>query len=56
MADLLQQGGLGRCSPVWEGPTDTSVIEQTVDIADPDGVDPDGSNLLNLFLPLLLDD
>ena len=56
VADLLQQGGLGRCSPVWEGPTDTSVIEQTVAIADPDGVDPDGSNLLNLFLPLLLDD
>ena len=56
VADLLQQGGLGRCSPVWEGPTDDSVIEQTVDIADPDGVDPDGSNLFSLFLPLLLED
>jgi NAD(P)-dependent dehydrogenase (short-subunit alcohol dehydrogenase family) len=32
-------GGLGRCSPVWAGPTDTSVILQSDAIADPDGVD-----------------
>ncbi|MEB3359849.1 MAG: hypothetical protein VKK04_24195 [Synechococcales bacterium] len=56
IADLLQQGGLGRCRPVWEGPTDTSVMEQSLAIADPNGVDADESTLLSLFLPLLLED
>jgi hypothetical protein len=56
IADLLQQGGLGRCTPVWAGPTDTSVIEQTANIADPDGVDETGSNLLSLLGALLLDE
>ncbi|MBD2103994.1 hypothetical protein [Leptolyngbya sp. FACHB-261] len=55
LADLLQQGGLGRCSPIWAGPTDTNVIEQSADVVDPDGVDEDGSNLLNLFKTLLLE-
>ncbi|MBE7380304.1 MAG: hypothetical protein F6J95_002700 [Leptolyngbya sp. SIO1E4] len=56
IADLLQQGGLGRCSPIWSGPTDTSVIEQALNIADPNGVDSTGAGLLNIFLPLLLED
>ena len=55
LADLLASGGLGRCSPVWSGPTDQTVILQDPDIADPDGVDPDGSRLLALFGALLLE-
>lgn len=55
LADLLATGGLGRCSPVWAGPTDTKVIPQSDAIADPDGVDPDGSGFLALFASLLLD-
>ncbi|MPZ48395.1 MAG: hypothetical protein GEU75_03625 [Dehalococcoidia bacterium] len=51
VADLLQQGGLGRCSPVWAGPTDTSVLPQTDDIADPDGST--GADFLTLFASLL---
>ena len=35
--DLLQSGGLGRCSPVWAGPTDTAVIPETDDKTDPNG-------------------
>jgi hypothetical protein len=52
---LLTSGGLGRCSPVWAGPTDNKVIPQSDAIADPDGVDTDGSGLLALFGSLLLD-
>ena len=37
IANLLQQGGLGRCSPIWGGPTDDSAEEQSVDIIDPNG-------------------
>lgn len=55
IADLLQQGGLGRCSPIWAGPTDTSVLPQADNIADPDGVDDDGSTLLGLLGSLLLE-
>jgi hypothetical protein len=55
LADLLTSGGLGRCSPVWAGPTDNKVIPQSDAIADPDGVDTDGSGLLALFGSLLLD-
>jgi hypothetical protein len=51
----LSDGGLGRCSPVWAGPTDTSVILQSDAIADPDGVDANGSGLLALFGTLLLE-
>lgn len=36
--DLLQQGGLGRCTPVYAGPTDTSVIPETTDKTDPNGL------------------
>ncbi len=42
LADLLQQGGLGRCTPVWAGPT-------------PDGVDPNGTRLFTDLLGLLGD-
>ena len=55
LADLLASGGLGRCSPVWSGPTDTSVIPQSDAVADPDGVDEDGSGLLALFGTLLIE-
>lgn len=55
LADLLATGGAGRCSPIWAGPTDTTVILQTDAIADPDGVDADGSGLLALFGALLIE-
>lgn len=51
VADLLEQGGLGRCSPVWAGPTDTTVLPQTDDIADPDGTA--GTDFLALLASLL---
>ncbi len=38
VAELLSQGGQGRSAPIWAGPTDTSVLPQTDDVADPDGV------------------
>ncbi|MDP4300195.1 phospholipase D-like domain-containing protein [Leptothrix discophora] len=53
LADLLSQGGLGRCSPVWAGPSDTRVIAQTDAKADPDGVDADGSRLFSDLIGLL---
>ncbi len=53
LADLLGQGGLGRCSPVWAGPGDTRVIAQTDAKADPDGVDADGSRLFSDLVGLL---
>ncbi len=37
VAELLGEGGQGRITPVWAGPTDTSVLPQTDDVADPDG-------------------
>ncbi|MBD1874507.1 hypothetical protein H6F75_13525 [Nodosilinea sp. FACHB-131] len=55
VVDLLRQGGLGRCTPIWVGPNDTTVIPQDADVADPDGVDEDGSNLLALLGQLLLE-
>jgi hypothetical protein len=56
LAELLASGGLGRCSPVWAGPADTPPGSlQSDDVADPDGVDPDGSRLLSLFGTLLLE-
>lgn len=54
IADLLSAGGLGRCAPIWAGPTDTEVIPRPDDTSDPDGVDPTGANLLALFRDLLL--
>jgi hypothetical protein len=55
LADLLAAGGQGRCSPVFAGPTDNRVIPQTDQVADPDGVDPDGGGLLSLFKTLLIE-
>jgi hypothetical protein len=37
VAELLTEGGLGRIAPIWAGPTDTSVLPQTDNVADPDG-------------------
>jgi hypothetical protein len=55
LADLLAAGGLGRCAPVWAGPTDNLVIPQSDAVADPDGVYPDGSGFLALFGALLIE-
>jgi len=37
VAELLDQGGEGRLTPIFPGPDDTSVLPQTDDVADPDG-------------------
>lgn len=37
--DLLQAGGAGRCTPVYAGPTDTSVIPEATAKIDPNGLD-----------------
>ena len=55
LADLLQQGGLGRCTPVWAGPTDNRVINKPDNQADPDGVDHNGTRLFTDLLGLLGD-
>src|SRR5258707_1017575 len=39
VAELLNEGGEGRLTPIWAGPTDTSVLPQTDNVADPDGAD-----------------
>lgn len=52
VADLLRQGGLGRLAPLWTGPTDHLVIEQSDDIADPDGA-ASGADLFLLLAGLL---
>ncbi|WP_299046099.1 hypothetical protein [uncultured Tateyamaria sp.] len=49
--DLVEQGGLGRIEPHWDGPDDATVLPQSADVADPDGSD--GANLA-LFLAALL--
>ena len=55
LVDLLQQGGLGRCTPVWAGPTDNRVIAKPDHQADPDGVDSNGTRLFTDLLGLLGD-
>jgi hypothetical protein len=38
VAELLDQGGEGRLTPIWAGPDDNNaVLPQTDDVADPDG-------------------
>lgn len=37
--DLLDQGGAGRVTPLWEGPQDDFILPATPDMADPDGTD-----------------
>ena len=54
LADLLAGGGLGRCAPVWAGPTDTTVIPATDDNSDPNGVG-DGPGLFALLSGLIPD-
>jgi hypothetical protein len=49
--DLLQNGGLGRCQPVWAGPADTAVIPETDDKTDPNGKL--GVGLLSILLGLV---
>lgn len=39
LVDLLSAGGLGRCQPVWAGPTDTEVIPKPDADTDPAGGD-----------------
>lgn len=38
LRDLLLAGGAGRCTPVYAGPTDTSVIPEDTDKIDPNGL------------------
>lgn len=38
--DLLAGGGLGRCWPVYAGPTDTTVIPEDIAKVDPNGITP----------------
>src|SRR5690606_4889594 len=45
--DLLLQGGLGRCTPVYAGPTDTSVLPEQTDVIDPNGMA--GPSLLGIL-------
>jgi hypothetical protein len=49
--DLLQQGGLGRCTPIYAGPTDTSVIPVSTDTIDPNGLA--GPSLMSLLGELI---
>jgi hypothetical protein len=51
VTDWLGEGGLGFIQPLWPGPSDTSVLPATDDMADPDGSD-DGS-YLGLFASLI---
>ncbi len=44
--DLVAQDGLGRIRPFWRGPTDSDVLAQSHDIADPDGASADQYLLL----------
>jgi hypothetical protein len=52
VADLLRAGGLGRCTPVYAGPDDTSVIPESVDKTDPNGLaGPSLTTLLGGIVP-----
>ena len=51
--NLLQQGGLGRCIPIWGGPVDDSGEEQNTDLFDPNGASE--TALLGLLPALLLE-
>jgi len=55
LAELLAEGGQGHCSPVWAGPADTTVIPQTDDISDPNGLDATGAALLGLYQAVILE-
>lgn len=49
--DLVAQEGLGRVRPFWRGPTDSDVLAQSHDVADPDGASDD--QYLVLFAGLI---
>ncbi|MFN8477779.1 MAG: hypothetical protein U0074_08200 [Kouleothrix sp.] len=51
VAETLAQGGFGRILPLWLGPTDTSVLPATADMADPDGAN--GATFVTAFASLL---
>ncbi|MGD1859189.1 MAG: hypothetical protein ACFB0E_04370 [Leptolyngbyaceae cyanobacterium] len=57
VADLLRQGGLGRCNPIWAGPTEMAddFIATELNLADPDGVDVDNASFLNLLINQLIE-
>ena len=42
--DLLEQGGFGRLQSIWPGPPDS-----TVQTAQPEVADPDGSNGVTMY-------
>jgi hypothetical protein len=49
--DWLDEGGLGRIQPLWPGPSDTSVLPATDDMADPDGSN--GATFVATFASLI---
>jgi hypothetical protein len=51
VADWLEEGGLGAITPLWPGPSDTSVLPATDDMADPDGSN--GATFLGLLGSLI---
>jgi hypothetical protein len=51
VTDWLRDGGLGFIQPLWPGPSDTSVLPATDDMADPDGSD--SGTYLGLFASLI---
>lgn len=51
VTDWLAEGGLGLIQPLWPGPSDTSVLPATDDMADPDGSD--GTTFIGLFASLI---
>ena len=51
VTDWLAQGGLGQIQPLWPGPSDTTVLPATDDMADPDGSN--GATFLGLFASLI---
>jgi hypothetical protein len=55
LVELLVDGGQGHCSPVWAGPTDTTVIPQSDDLSDPNGLDATAQALLSLYEAVILE-
>jgi hypothetical protein len=51
VTDWLSEGGLGAIQPLWPGPSDTTVLPATDDMADPDGSN--GSTFLGLLGSLI---
>lgn len=49
--DWLSQGGLGKIQPLWPGPSDTTVLPATHDMADPDGSN--GATFVTAFASLI---